>query len=297
MAVLLRWTVPESSEIGYDMTHIERGTSSSGPFSEITTQAISDNTYVDETGTTSNYYRIRFKNTATGEYSGYSDVMQGGVFAGYCSLADIRAMTNLTTTDISDTDLFELMSRATAQVNSDINVHVERELISPLDNTRENKIDGSNTTYYVRNWFGKYIADRNHDGDITTDDIIVYQVDTDGTETTLTVSSITDNEGKFVLSSAPSSGVRLYVTYDYSYVREKEGNIDARLRNACIFLTASYAYSKVNRGCAPAINFGSQKITRDMTADQYYYEKYLNIISQIQSLGGVVNSTENVWSI
>ena len=297
MAVLLRWTVPESDEINYDMVHIERATSSSGPFTEIATQAISDNTYVDETGSSSNYYQIRFKNTSTGEYTSYSDVMRGGVFAGYCSLADIRAMTNLTTTDISDTDLFELMSRATSQVNSDINVHVEREFIQPIDNTRKNKINGDNTTYYVRNWFEKFIGDRNHDGDITTDDIIVYQVDTDGTETTLSVDSITDNEGKFVLSSAPSSGVKLYVTYDYSYVREKEGYIDARLRNACIFLTASFAYSKVNRGCAPTINFGSQKITRDMTADQYYYRKYLDTISQIQSLGGIVNSTQNVWSM
>lgn len=297
MAVLLRWTVPDSTVTDYDMTHIERATSSSGPFTEIATQAISDNTYVDESGSSSNYYQIRFKDTSTGLFTDYSSVIQGGIFAGYCSLADIRAMTNLTTSDVSDTDLFELMSRATSQINSDINTHIEREFISPLDNTRQNKINGSNTTYYVRNWFGKYIADRDNDGDVGITDIIVYQVASDGTETTLTVSSVTDNEGKFVLSSAPSSGVRLYVTYDYSFVRQKEGSVDQRLRNACIFLTSAYGYAKTNFGKAQSIQFGSTKLTRHMDSFNQYYQRYLEVIKQIQSLGGLVQSGENVWTI
>ena len=80
MAVLLRWTVPESDEINYDMVHIERATSSSGPFTEIATQAISDNTYVDETGSSSNYYQIRFKNTSTEEKSRGKSCFKGNPF-------------------------------------------------------------------------------------------------------------------------------------------------------------------------------------------------------------------------
>ena len=68
----------------------------------------------------------------------------------YAAVADIRLHTNLDTTDISDADVTSLIADVNAIINGDINVEVVRERILPIDNTRKNEINGSNTVYYVR---------------------------------------------------------------------------------------------------------------------------------------------------
>jgi len=214
----------------------------------------------------------------------------------YAVTSDIRLMTNLTTSDISDADITSLITEASTQVNSDVNMKVIREPVYPIDNTRENKIDGANTVYYTRHWYGKFLADLNNDGIVDTADITVTQVDTDGTESTLSVSAIDDSLSKITLSAAPSSGVRLFLTYSYSYVREVDGSVDPKLKLATTFLTSAFCYAKINIGKAPNIQFGSTKLTRHMKSFQEYYNRYLEVIKQIQSLGGLVQSGENVWT-
>ncbi len=208
----------------------------------------------------------------------------------YTTTAAVRLMTNLTTSDVSDADVTSLITEATVQLNSDVNVQVIREPISFIDNTRQNKINSSNTTYYVRNWHGKFIADRDDDGDVSITDVIVYQVAQDGTETKLTVSSIDDDDNNITLSSAPAPTVRLFITYSYSYVRQANGNVNPKVKLATTFLTAAYCYAKINWGRAPSSQFGSTRLSRHMNSYQKYKDRYDDEIKKIHDLGEIVQS-------
>ncbi|RLG10946.1 hypothetical protein DRN69_08385 [Candidatus Pacearchaeota archaeon] len=209
----------------------------------------------------------------------------------YATYEDVNLITNVSSSDISNDDIDSLIAEATIELNRKINVLVVRERVSYIDSTRKNTLDGSNTTFYVRNWEGKYLADMNNDGDVDTNDIKVYQVASDGTETELTVSSITHDEGKFVLSSAPSSDVRLYVTYEWCY--KDVSTPDQLVKMACVFLTASYCYGKLNIGMAPNLKFGNQSITRDMNSPEYYRRRAYDLINDINdSMYASADSTE-----
>lgn len=265
-------------ECSFDYTYIYRSTSQSGNYTNIANQVISDNTYCDEDGSSISWYKIRFYNSSTTNWSAYSEPMQGGTFIGYCSMGDFRAVTNLTTSCLSDADAYDLITLATYQINGDINTKAIRERIEYINSTRQNKIDGVNKTFYIKNWEGKYLADLNNDSEVTTNDLIVYSVEGDGTETTLTISSIDVDEGKFVLSEAPNN-VTLYVTYSWSYIDE---SIPAKpLRLACAFLTAALAQAKINIGRAPRVSMGNITLYRHMDAYNEYYQKYLGILRQI----------------
>jgi len=207
----------------------------------------------------------------------------------YTSLTEVRLLTNLTTGDISDSDITNLVPQATYQLNADVNKREIREKIEYIDKTRENNINSSNTTYYVKNWKGKFIGDFDNDGDVDTSDITVYQVASDGTETELTVSSITPDGGKFVLSSAPSSGVNLYVTYCWSY--EDEETPSKLIELACTNLTAALCFEKINRGLSPLQVFGNIRLTRDMNAGNVFFREYRNIVDKINA-GNQIHYTE-----
>ncbi len=197
----------------------------------------------------------------------------------YTTKEKVRLLSNVVIADVSDTDVDNLILEAVKQVNTDINTRIVREQILNIDNTRENKIDGSNTTYYVKNWEDKFIGDSNNSGTVTATDITVYQVTSDGTETTLTVSSISADEGKFVLDSAPASGVRLFVTYVYTLidVATPDGAIDL----ACALLTIAYCYEKINRGMSPQQVYGNVRFMRDMRAGNEYFKRYEDQIAKI----------------
>jgi hypothetical protein len=210
----------------------------------------------------------------------------------YTTVAQIRRITNLTTSDISDADLTNLITDATAQLNSDINTRVVREKVVSIDLTRENKIDGSNTIYYVQNWKGKYIADMDDDGGIDTGDVIVYQVASDGTETKPTISAVDSDDGYITLSSAPSSGVNLYITYEWCF--DDPDTPSPQIALACAFLTAAYAYEKINRGMSPQQVYGNVRFMRDMRAGNEYYQRYENQISKINSEMGDFAEAEDM---
>jgi len=201
----------------------------------------------------------------------------------YCTASEIRLITNLTTSDISDADLTNLIIEATKYLNSKINVPVVREEIFYIDETRENKIDGLTTKYYIQNWFEKYLADSDFDGDVDASDLTVYAVDSNGTETEATISSIDASEKSFTLSTAYTSGYRLYVSYEWCY--RNPATPDALIALACKFITASLAYAKINIGRAPSLSFGNQRIMRHMDSFRIYMEKAEEIIEEINYKG------------
>jgi len=202
----------------------------------------------------------------------------------YCAYTDVNNLTNIATADVANATVTEIIKYATYKLNKDISTLIVREEIEDIDSTRENDIDGSNTTYYVKNWKGKFIADMNDDGDVTTADIIVYKVDSEGTETLATVSTIDPENGKFVLSAAPASGTDLYVTYRWSYANCQSSdttNYDNRVKMACVLLTAAYCYMKLNWGKAVNVSFGSTRFIRHMDSVDKYYREYQKIIDGI----------------
>jgi len=213
----------------------------------------------------------------------------------YTSVAQIRALTNITSSDISDADITTLIGYATAQLNSDINTRVIRERVGSIDLTRENSIDGSNTTFYVKNWKGKFIADMNNDGSINSSDIIVYIVNSTGTESTATVSTVTSSEGKFVLSSAPTTATaaEMYITYEWCF--DDPSTPSARIALACAFLTASYAYEKINAGMSPQQVYGNVRFMRDMQSGNKYFKRYTDQISMINSKMGDYATAEDIF--
>lgn len=208
-----------------------------------------------------------------------------------CTFDEVNDLTNVTSSDIIDTDITKIIAKATVELNRLINVKEIRESVDYVDDTRKNLRDGSNTTFYVKNWRGKFLADRDNDGEVDTNDLIVYQVDSNGVETTLTVSSITHDEGKFVLSTAPSTEVRLYVTYEWCY--KDVSTPDPLVKLACIYLTASYCYGKLNIGRAPKLKVGNKTITRDMKSPEYYRMMAQSLINSINdSMYASADSTE-----
>ena len=198
---------------------------------------------------------------------------------GYAGYGDVNLMTNIATADIADEDVTSIIAEATKELNRMINVRVIRERILYIDETRENKVDGSNTTYYVKNWKGKFLADMDNDGGVDTGDVIVYQIDSDGTETKPTISAI-DGDGCYItLTTAPSSGVRLYITYEWCW--KDVATPDPLIKLACILLSAAYCYAKINIGMAPQVAFGNTRIYRHIDSYDHYYQRFLKIVSQI----------------
>lgn len=265
MGNLIRWTVPESAELTYTTVYIYSSSTETGTYSEVANQGIADNTYFDEAGTTSTWYKVRFYDSSTTLWSDYSTALQGGTFEGYCTITDVRNITNLTTTDISDTVLYELIKNAMIEINKKISAKVIRERVAYLDNTRENDVDGNNTTYYIKNWKGNYLSDYNLDGNVTTSDVKVFAVDSDGLETSATVSSVTSSEGKFVLSTAYASSYELYVSYSYTPIDIITP--DPLLRLATANLVAANAYLKRDTGVGD-VKFGNVSIKRKVS-DSY----------------------------
>jgi hypothetical protein len=276
MGVLLKWRSIDS-EATYDKARVWRSATRDSGYALVATQDIADQSYYDQSGTTSSWYKIDFYQTSNSAASSLSDPIQGGTFKGYCTVEDVRNMTNLTTNDLTDTQLCLLIEYCGAQLNEDMNVYLEEEEVWEINNTKTNKIDGTNATYYTK----KYpIGDSNNDMAVDTTDLEVYQYLSDGTKQQLTVSSITPNTGKFILSIAPASSiVKITVTYRYCQLSVSDPN--ALVKMACALLTAAWAYTKINVGKAPRWRMGSTQIWRDMDSFKTYYNKYLQILTQI----------------
>ena len=204
-------------------------------------------------------------------------------FRGYCSIDDVRAMSSLTTDDITDANVYTLIRYATAQVNKDINVRRIEEKVEGIDQTRQNKIDGSNATYYVQNSFYWYLADYNNDGQVTTADVTVYSYAGDGTRTELTVSSINEN-GKIILSSAPNSSTTNRMTITHSICPVSEYTPDTLVKQACSSLVSAMAYTGIEPQDFQKIELNRLKVMRMPTIGyDYYMRQYQNIIHQIKT--------------
>lgn len=211
----------------------------------------------------------------------------------FTEIQTVRNITSVSTDDYSDEQIQEFIGFAQKEVTSKIQQKVKREEIKRLDDTRKNEINGTNTTFYLANWNGNYLSDMDYDGDVDTDDIKVYSVAQDGTETELTISSIDPTNMKFTLSSSPNN-VDLFVTYCYSpydFV-----NPDPLLAQCTAFLAASYLdiTETGGSGGSESVRIGNLSISesgggRGLVGNKYY-QKYLELLNQLieNSTGGAI---------
>ena len=199
----------------------------------------------------------------------------------YTTISDVRALSKLTENDISDTDLTIVINNSSAEVNSKVNVRVIREKAEYLDEIRQNKVDGINDTFYVKNWKDRFISDANNDYVIDASDVTVYQIK-DNVETILTVSSISHDEGKVVLSSAPEDSSQVLLTYKYSSF--DMSTPDTLINLAATYLSIATGYLKKDAGVPTNVKFSSISISRKLS-DSYgvYMDRYNLVLQELNS--------------
>lgn len=184
-------------------------------------------------------------------------------------------------------ELSDFISFAQKEVLTKIQQLVLREKVEYIDNTRQNKIDGSNTRFYLKKWNGNYLGDMDLDGDIDTDDIKVYSVSSDGTETQLTPSAVSHTGMYFDLSTAPSD-VDLFVTYKYTQFDLVQP--DPLVAQATAYLASSYV--SITDGSDDSFRIGNVSFggnNRGIRGNKYY-QKYEELMASLieTSTGGAI---------
>ena len=286
---MLKWK-KITSEATYNVVRIFRASGELADYSLISTQDVADNSYYDPQGNRSSWYKIQYYDSVTGNASELSDPSQGGTYYGYCTVDEIRQMTNISASDISDTQLATMIGFAGAQINGDMNVHHEDEVIKYLDSHRSNKQDGVNSTFFTEHY---PIGDANDDFRITVSDINVYSVDSSGTKTKLVVTQVNNMTGEFRLNTAPSGDVELQVTY-----KSTQRNVetpDTLIKMACIYLSAAMGYSKLTIGKSRRFKMGNLTVFRDTDSYNTYFRKYREIMDLINDRTHVVIHELEEW--
>uniref|UniRef100_A0A6M3IK95 Fibronectin type-III domain-containing protein n=2 Tax=viral metagenome TaxID=1070528 RepID=A0A6M3IK95_9ZZZZ len=116
MGVKIRWKKPDS-EAGYDTVYIYRSTTETGTYSLVSTQVVGDNTYYDDSGSSSYWYKIRFYNSSTAVYSEYSQAIQGGDSKGYLTVDSVRALLRTYELEYTDNEIQDMIDMATKKVD------------------------------------------------------------------------------------------------------------------------------------------------------------------------------------
>src|SRR4030042_1776115 len=204
----------------------------------------------------------------------------------YTDIASVRLITGLTTSDISDADITSLITYATAELNNDINFFIRDELVQYIDSEKENKIDGSNKTFYLKEiTANREIGDYDNDGDVDTSDFYLYTIDSStspATRTALTVTTLTSRTlGKIVVSSAPSTNQSLYVSYTVAPIDENTPH--QLIKMAATQLVSAYAFTKINAKKIGSFTLGKIKVTKQSDAFELMYSQYERTVAKINA--------------
>lgn len=282
MGVVLKWRTPDLTEATYDQVLIYRSTSQGGTYVQISTQAATDNTYFDYEGTSSNWYKIRFYQTSTAAYSTFSAPIQGGTFIGLCTPDDVRKIADISTSELTDSQLWDIIQFAQAMFNKETSSKIVEEPVLPVGgDERQNKIDGINKDFYVRKSYEWYIGDLDGDGEVTVDDVIVWEYDSENDTKTKRVVTAVDSElGKITLESPPPSGHELTITYVYTPVNVSTPEPMVNL--AVAYLAAAFAYTKADARCFDRMSLGRLNLARTQKSFVIYYDQYRQMLSLIK---------------
>ena len=203
----------------------------------------------------------------------------------FCTPIDIRDITDLSRTEVSDADLMSLIDVAVVQVNSDITCDVVEEVLLSGDARRPNTINGSNTEFWIDLTKFYYFGDLDDDGLVDEDDLIVYEYTSDNQKVLLTVSSLTTSgvdKGKFELSTAPAEDSYLTTTYRKQPVLDSNNLV----KDACANLTAALAMSRIDPNDFSSLRIGGLKAVMGVgrKKSMTFLGKYEALVNKIDYL-------------
>lgn len=118
MGNLIKWLVPDTT-YGWDMIKILRSQSKNGTYSLIHSQEVINNEYYDTTGTASDWYKLVFYNSTTGDESNYTPPLQAEHFRGYATIQEVRDFTRVTKKEFDDSTIQLMIDRATSRINEE----------------------------------------------------------------------------------------------------------------------------------------------------------------------------------
>jgi len=200
------------------------------------------------------------------------------VIIAYVTIQDIKTLVSFPD-NITDQAISDLIPLCTAELNADINVLIVREYVDWLDETRENYVNSDNATYYVKDWKNYYIGDSSNNGTVDTSDVLVTAVDSDGTETEPTISSITHDDGKIVMSSAPDSGLDLYITYSRAPIDESTPH--SLIKIAMAQLVGAYSFLRVDAKLIERFRIGKVSVGKQSGGFDKMYKAYRMTVNRI----------------
>lgn len=195
------------------------------------------------------------------------------------STTEVRLFSNVSTTEVPNTTLIELMKYAAIQLNHDIGILCEDWAVGQIDTEKLNTINNSNKTFYIPEY---PLGDYNDDGEITGADVYVYSISSTGTRTEYTVSSIDNAKiGKFTLATALPTNESCYFTW--RYVPIDQTTPDPLIKRALINLTNAYMQTRISPTDVQGWRVGKISISRQTPAFQKFYDNYKECKNQILS--------------
>lgn len=185
-------------------------------------------------------------------------------YTGNISGSDVRDLTGISTTIASDEVIGKLLPIAASQLNNDIQIRYEDWRVHTIDSYRENKVDGSNTTFYVPQ-DKRPIGDYNDVGIISGGAVKAYVTRNDGGSSArnrvpIIVETIDDAfQGKITLTSAPSQSDTLFLTWSFSPLDLVQPH--PLIRKAISHLVASIASTRVDASKVSKFKVGKVTVT------------------------------------
>jgi len=173
----------------------------------------------------------------------------------YCTVDDVRDITGIGSSTISNTVGSTLINKSCVELNNLLNVRHRPEKVDYIDSWRDNDIDDENTVFFTQDY---PIGDKDDNFSIGTSDIVAYTIDSDGNRTEYSISSVEDDIGKVTLGSAPAASEDLYFEYDSIPVEISDKLVD----EAATFLSAHYWLMRSKGRGFKKYSLGSLKIEK-----------------------------------
>lgn len=230
----------------------------------------------------------------------------------YCSVNKVRLVSGLESQDIDDGRIRDIRDEvATEELNKDVNQKIQDEQVNrQISGEKENNIDGSNTTFYLRETHKNElrVGDRSGDGLVDASDLDVYQIDQDDNRvTSLNVTLDDAYVGKFTVKDSGDSPLEegdLFSSYVVSPV-DQDGyknqdfsgdGPDRLIETACAQLTAAYCFTNIEASKLKDFSVGNVTINSQSEGARIMREQYRDTIRRINQ-SQVAQTSQNQNSV